>query len=65
MAIYKLLELHEIPFESPDFIKEYEICASYLNGMVEAIVYTIKNVWEQRDFVKSTSFIAIANNKHQ
>ncbi|MGD1912099.1 MAG: monodechloroaminopyrrolnitrin synthase PrnB family protein [Rivularia sp. (in: cyanobacteria)] len=44
MGIYKLLELHKIPFESPDFIRECEICASYLNGMVEAIVYTIKNV---------------------
>ncbi|MEO1374667.1 MAG: monodechloroaminopyrrolnitrin synthase PrnB family protein [Cyanobacteria bacterium J06635_10] len=44
MAIYKLLELYEIPFESPDFIRECEICANYLNGMVEAIVYTIKNV---------------------
>lgn len=44
MAIYKLLELHEIPLEFPEFIKECQICASYLNGMVEAIVYTIKNV---------------------
>lgn len=44
MAIHKLLELHKIPFESPDFIRECEVCASYLNGMVEAIVYTIKNV---------------------
>lgn len=44
MAIYQIMYLHEIPFDSPYFIKEFQKCATYLNGMVEGIVYTIKNV---------------------
>lgn len=43
-AIYQLINLHTIPFDSSDFITECQRCRTSLNGMVEAIVYTIKNV---------------------
>ncbi|MEM7713741.1 MAG: monodechloroaminopyrrolnitrin synthase PrnB family protein [Cyanobacteria bacterium P01_A01_bin.68] len=43
-AVYNLISLHNIPIISPDFVTICKECANNLTGMVEAIVFIIKNV---------------------
>jgi monodechloroaminopyrrolnitrin synthase len=46
-AINDLVLLREIPLDSADFAGQCQNCADNLNGMVEAIVHTIKHVSRQ------------------
>lgn len=43
-AIQGLILLHEIPLDCPEFVLQCEQCGKDLSGMVEAVVYAMKNV---------------------
>lgn len=47
-AIANLVDLHSIPVDTPEFLELCKQCTTNLMGMVEAIVYAIKNVSRQR-----------------
>jgi monodechloroaminopyrrolnitrin synthase len=43
-AIANLVKLHSLPIDAPEFVQVCNDCATNLMGMVEAIVYAIKNI---------------------
>lgn len=47
VAIANLVDLHSLPVDTPEFLELCKQCTTNLMGMVEAIVYAIKNVSRQ------------------